>query len=89
MPKRRRKLSKELEKEIKHALKKVEFITAIINDIEDESIQGEYRTEFENVKNSLIILSVEYDTNGLTPSSEQAFRNYKELVSKFETEYEI
>ncbi len=89
MPKKRRKLSKDMEKEIKLAIKKVEFISAIINDIEDEEIQGEYRGEFGNIKNALVILSVEYDTNGFTPVSEKALLNYKNLVSQFESEYEI
>ena len=43
MPKKRRKLSKELELEMSIALKKVELILAKINDIRDDDIQGEYR----------------------------------------------
>ena len=35
MPKKRRKLNKDLEAEITKAFKKVEFIQAVINDIED------------------------------------------------------
>ena len=89
MPKRRRKLSRELESEIRNAIKKVEFITAVVNDIEDEEIQGEYRIAFEPIKACLVILSAEYDTNVLTEASQMAFSNFKFLVKKFEEEYEI
>ncbi len=89
MPKRRRKLSKELEHHIKVAIKRVEFITAVINDINDEDIQMEYIGAFEPIKASLVILSAEYDANGVTPISEQAFRSYSEALIKFEEEYEL
>ena len=89
MLKRRRKLSKELEHQIKLAIKRVEFITAIINDIVEEDIQAEYSLAFEPIKTQLIILSAEYDTNGLTPISEKAFADYKLLLTSFESEYEL
>ncbi len=89
MPKRRRKLSREMEHQIKLGLKRVEFITAIINDIDEEAIQAEYSAAFEPIKNTLVILSVEYDTNGFTPQSEKALLQYHNLIKKFEDEYEL
>jgi hypothetical protein len=42
MARKRRKLSKDMEAEIKAAHKKVEFISALIRDIREEDIQNEY-----------------------------------------------
>ncbi|WP_320674726.1 hypothetical protein [Prochlorococcus sp. MIT 1341] len=78
-----------MEHEIKLALKRIEFITAVINDIEDEEIQAEYSSAFENIKNSLIILSVEYDNNGFTDVSENALTVYQKLLSQFENDFEL
>ncbi len=89
MPKKRRKLSKELENNIKHAIKRIEFITAVINDIDEEDIQGEYSAAFEPIKNSVVLLSAEYDTNGLTEISQKAYNDYLMYLNKFESEYEI
>ena len=89
MAKRRRKLSREMEQEIKLGLKRVEFISAVINDIVDEEIQGEYISAFENVKNALVIISVEYDTNGYNDTSVKALEGYHTLIKKFEDEYEV
>ena len=60
MAKKRRKLSKELEGEISKACKKVELITAIINDIQEEDIQTEYRTAFDPVRNTYLLLTTLY-----------------------------
>ena len=46
MPRKRRKLSKEMEADMAAAKRKVELITALINDIRDEDIQGEYLEAF-------------------------------------------
>ena len=42
MPKKRRKLNKEMEAEMAAAKRKIELVGALINDIRDEDIQGEY-----------------------------------------------
>ena len=89
MPKRRRKLSAELEKEIASAIRKVELTTAIINDIADEEIQGEYRQAFDQIRAACIFLSTEYQKNGVTTQSEAGLEVYKALLNKFEEEYEI
>ncbi len=89
MPKKRRKLSKELELEISKACKKVELITAIINDIQEEDIQNEFRTAFESVRNTYLLLTTLYDSRGLTDETEELCSKYKQLLLQFEEEYEI
>ncbi len=89
MPKRRRKLSPELEKKISLAKKKQELIMAIINDIEEEEIQGEYRSAFDPVRLALAYLSELYDSEGFNLKSEQAWNSYTESIKSFESEYEI
>ena len=89
MPKKRRKLSKELELEISKAAKKVELVTAIINDIQEEDIQNEFRTAFEAVRNTYLLLTTLYDSRGVTEETEQLLENYKRYLAQFEEEYEI
>ena len=89
MPKRRRKLSPEMEKDISTARRKVELITAIINDIEEEDIQGEYRMAFDKVRNSLLYLVSLYDQTGFNTDTQEGLNNYNQLIKDFESEYEI
>ena len=89
MPKKRRKLSKEMEKDISNAKRKVELISAIINDIRDEEIQGEYRLAFNAVKYAYTYLTTLYDAEGITNNSEESLLNYNKLLAKFEIEFEI
>ena len=89
MARRRRKLSKEMEKEISIIKKKIELVTAIINDIRDEDLQEEYRNAFQETQNAYVNLCIEYDKNGFTPESEEGIVNYNKLIKEFESEYEI
>ena len=89
MPKKRRKLNRDMEKEIATIKKQVELITAMINDIEDESLQVEYRQGFEQAHVTSIYLSNEYDSQGFTEETQAALFLYNELIKKFESEYEI
>ena len=89
MPKKRRKLSRDLELEISKAAKKVELITAKINDIQEDEILNEYRLAFEPVRNTYLLLSTLYTTEGLTPQTQELHENYKVLLNIFEDEYEI
>jgi len=89
MPKKRRKLSPELENAIASAKRKVELITAIINDIEEEDIQIEYKTAFQPAQNAYLYLTTLYDSVGLNEESEACHKIYLELLNKFESEYEI
>ncbi len=88
MPKKRRKLSKELEKELATAKRDVELISAKINDIYDDDIQAEYQAAFQPVKFQYHFIFNLYKTDGLTPESEKAFTLYKEYLHKFNSEYE-
>ncbi len=89
MAKRRRKLNKEMEQHIAQAKRKVELITAIINDIDEEDIQGEYRQAFEPAKSKYIFLSNLYDLEGFTEESQECLDTYNQLLNDFESEYEI
>ena len=70
MARKRRKLSKEMEAEIKAAHKKVEFITAMIRDIREEDIQNEYAEAFVQVHSACTHLAQLYDSEGVTEESE-------------------
>ena len=89
MPKKRRKLSKEMELKIASAKRRVELITAIIYDINDEDIQGEYRNAFNSVKYAYTYLTSLYDAEGITETSETALVEYQNLLETFEQEYEV
>ena len=86
MPKKRRKLNRELESEISQAFKKVELITAQINDIQEDDILSEYRLAFDPVRNTFLLLKTLYDSEGVTPQSEQILATNKSLQIKFEAE---
>ena len=89
MPKKRRKLSRDMEKEISSAKRKVELIVAIINDIEEEDIQGDYIIAFEPVKVCIKSLSALYDQFGFNEETENTLRLYKKMISEFEEQYEV
>lgn len=89
MAKRRRKLNKEMEKDISRIKRKIEFINAIINDITEDDLQEEYRSAFQNPQNVYVDLCVEYDTNGFTQEAEELMRRYNQLIIEFEEEFEI
>ena len=89
MPRKRRKLSKEMEAEIKAAEKKVEFISAMIRDIREEDIQNEYAEAFAQVHAACTHLAQLYVTDGFTEESEGTLALYKGLLSRFEEDYEL
>ena len=89
MPRKRRKLSKEMEAEMASATRKVELITALINDIRDEDIQGEYLEAFAEVRAAVIHLTATYITDGFCEETESTLTLYKSLVERFEEEYEL
>ena len=89
MPRKRRKLNPELESHISDAQRKVELITAIINDIEDEEIQLEYKSAFDQVKLTFIALFNGYKLTGYTEETASLYSIYKKLIDSFESEYEI
>ena len=89
MPKKRRKLNKEFESQISTALRKVELISAKINDIRDEDIQDEYKVAFERVRGMYVYFSNLYKTEGYTEKTQDGHQIYSDLLKVFEEEYEI
>ena len=89
MAKLRRKLSPEMEKEITTIFKKVELITALIFDIEDESLQGEFIEGFEPAKMKALHLKSEYDLQGYNEVTIQLLQEYKILMNRFQEDYEV
>ena len=89
MPKKRRKLSPEMENEIASAKRKVELINAIINDIEEEDIQTEYKTAFSSVHITYLTLVELYKKIGFCDETSSTLDSYNSLLHDFELEYEI
>ena len=89
MTKKRRKLNKDFEKKIYSSKKSVELVLAKIYDINDEDIQKEYMTGFNEVVNSYDLLKNDYETIGFNDNSENLIENYKKAFAFFESEFEI
>ena len=89
MPKKRRKLNKDFEKEINTSKKNVELVLAKIYDIDDEDIQKEYMSAFNEVVYSYDQLKNDYELIGFNENSENLIANYNEAFSLFESEFEI
>lgn len=89
MPKKRRKLNKEMEADMAAAKRKIELITALINDIRDEDIQGEYQEAFGQVRSAVVNLVAKYTTDGFCEETEGLLALYKGLIDQFEADYEL
>ncbi len=89
MPKRRRKLSKDYERQISIAAKEVELLQAKINDIDEDDIREEYMTAFSIVKGRYMYISSTYDKVGFNEDSDTLLALYKESIKSFTSEYEI
>ena len=89
MPKKRRKLNKDFEKKIYTSKKNVELVLAKIYDIDDEDIQKEYMSAFNEVVFSYDRLKNDYDLIGFNDNSENLMAEYDEAFSLFESEFEI
>ena len=89
MAKKRRKLNKDFEKKIYSSKKNVELVLAKIYDIEDEDIQKEYMSAFNEVVYLYDQLKVDYDQQGFNDISEELLNNYKNAFDLFESEFEI
>ena len=89
MPKKRRKLNKEFEKQIYASKKNVELVLAKIYDIDDEDIQKEYMSAFNNVVYSYDQLKNDYELTGFNDNSDKLIADYKKAFSLFESEFEI
>ena len=70
MPKKRRKLNKDFEKQIYTSKKNVELVLAKIYDIDDEDIQKEYMSAFNEVVYTYDQLKNDYELIGFNDNSE-------------------
>ncbi len=89
MPKKRRKLNKDFEKQIYTSKKNVELVLAKIYDIDDEDIQKEYMNAFNNVVYSYDQLKNNYDLIGFNDNSDKLISDYNKAFLTFESEFEI
>ena len=89
MPKKRRKLNKEMEADMATAKRKIELISALINDIRDEEIQGDYLEAFGQVRSAVVNLVAKYTTDGFCEETEGLLALYKGLIDQFEADYEL
>ena len=89
MPKKRRKLSKEMEAEMAAAKRKIELNMALIYDIRDEDIQGEYLEAFGQIRSAVVNLVAKYTTDGFCEETEGLLALYKGLIVEFEEEFEL
>ena len=89
MVKKRRKLNKDFEKKIYSSKKNVELVLAKIYDIDDEDIQKEYMSAFNQVLNTYEQLKNDYELIGFHDNSEKLINNYTEAFALFESEFEI
>ncbi len=89
MPRRRRKLSPELEKNISLAKKQIELITAIIHDIDEEDIQEEYKAAFLPVMSTYMSLDQMYNEKGYNDDTNNLYQSYLSNLDKFKSEYEL
>ena len=89
MAKKRRKLNKDFERKIYSSKKNVELVLAKIYDIDDEDIQKEYMTAFNEVKFLHDELKGNYEEEGFHDNSEELLTKYKNAFKLFESEFEI
>ena len=89
MAKKRRKLNKDFEKKIYSSKKNVELVLAKIYDIDDEDIQKEYMSAFNEVVYSYDELKEDYEQLGFNDNSEILLTKYKNSFTLFESEFEI
>ena len=89
MPRKRRKLSKEMEADMAAAKRKIELIMALIHDIRDDDIQGEYLEAFGQIRSAVVNLVAKYTTDGFCEETEGLLALYKGLIVEFEEEFEL
>ena len=89
MVKKRRKLNKEMEREISIILQKIELNTALINDIEEDELLSEYLQAFTPIKVTALTLDSEYKLHGITDLAEKLMAQYSEQINIFNKEYEL
>ena len=76
MAKKRRKLNKDFERKIYSSKKNVELVLAKIYDIDDEEIQKEYMSAFNEVVSAYDQLKSNYELVGFHDNSENLNAEY-------------
>ena len=89
MAKKRRKLNKDFEKKIYSSKKNVELVLAKIYDIDDEEIQKEYMSAFNEVVYLYEKLKADYELVGFHDNSQNLFLKYENAFNLFKSEFEI
>ena len=89
MANKRRKLNKDFEKKIYSSKKNVELVLAKIYDIDDEDIQKEYMSAFNEVVYLYDELKQDYEKKGFNDNSEKLLNDYIGSFNLFESEFEI
>ena len=89
MAKKRRKLNKDFERKIYSSKKNVELVLAKIYDINDEDIQKEYMSAFNQVAYLYDQLKEDYEQKGFNDNSEELLKKYNNAFNLFESEFEI
>ena len=89
MAKKRRKLNRDFEKKIYSSKKNVELVLAKIYDIDDEDIQKEYISAFNEVVHLYDQLNEDYEQKGFNDISDELLKNYNIAFNLFESEFEI
>ena len=89
MAKKRRKLNKDFERKIYSSKKNVELVLAKIYDIDDEDIQKEYMSAFNEVVYLYDELKQDYEQQGFNDNSEGLLSSYKNAFNNFQSEFEI
>ena len=72
-----------------HQKKNVELVLAKIYDIDDEDIQKEYMSAFNQVVFLYDQIKEDYERQGFSDNSEELLTNYKNAFNIFESEFEI
>ena len=72
-----------------HQKKNVELVLAKIYDIDDEDIQKEYMSAFNEVVYFYDQLKTNYEQEGFNDNSEEMLNNYQSAFKLFESEFEI
>ena len=89
MAKKRRKLNKDFERKIYTSKKNVELVMAKIYDIDDEDIQKEYMSAFNEVVYLYDLLKEDYEEKGFNDNSQELLSKYENSFNLFESEFEI
>ena len=62
---------------------------ALIHDIRDDDIQGEYLEAFGQIRSAVVNLVAKYTTDGFCEETEGLLALYKGLIVEFEEEFEL